>query len=293
MGWYLFHFLPFFRGIAFNKECIMAHKRFLKTAFIVLAAVVFFGLVFTSCGSGDDNSTNGGGLQGGETSATYQSVKDGTTYKLTVTKKNDKAAYAPLIGDEYKLLIIKGGTTQTSSGTISSFINNVFTLMPTNATITFTLKISGNTIVTINGTITLEGSGGTVQGPGDLQSGGNPPAGNAGDFDYIIIGGSVTITRYKGAGGNVAIPAAIEGKPVTSIGESAFLGCSSLESVTIPDSVTSIGENVFLLCTSLSSVTIGNGVTNIGYGTFNKCTSLRTVTIPDKRKMTHFTQLQS
>jgi len=156
----------------------MAHKRFLKTAFIVLAAVVFFGLVFTSCGGGDDNPTSGGG----ETSATYQTTKDGTTYKLTVNQKADKAAsYAPLLGDTYRLLIIKGGTTQTSSGTVSSYIDNVFTLMPANATIAFTIKISGNTIVTINGTITLEGSGGTVQGPGDLQSGGNPPAGGDGD----------------------------------------------------------------------------------------------------------------
>jgi hypothetical protein len=133
------------------------------------------------------------------------------------------------------LLIVKGGTTQTSSGTISSYINNVFTLMPANATIAFTIKISGNTIITINGTITLEGSGGTVQGPGDLQSGGeptSPPTGNGGDFDCIIIGGSVTITKYKGAGGNVAIPAAIDGKPVTSIGASAFGLCGSLASVT-------------------------------------------------------------
>ena len=68
---------------------------------------------------------------------------------------------------------------------------------------------------------------------------------------------------------------------VTTIGELAFLGCSSLTSVTIPDSVTTIGYAAFNSCSSLTSITIPDSVTTIGGGTFAACSSLTSVTIPD------------
>ena len=75
---------------------------------------------------------------------------------------------------------------------------------------------------------------------------------------------------------NTAIP-----NSVTSIGEFAFYGCSSLTSVTIPDGVTSIEDKAFGNCSGLTSITIPNSVTSIGEFAFYDCSGLTSVTIPN------------
>ena len=68
---------------------------------------------------------------------------------------------------------------------------------------------------------------------------------------------------------------------VTTIGKSAFSGCTGLSSVTIPNSVTSIREDAFYGCSGLTSVIIPESVTSIGSNAFSGA-RLRNVVIKAK-----------
>jgi len=260
-------------------------------------------------------------------SVTYEYLKGGSTYKLTITQSTAKAAYTPVVGDTYILLIITGGQTKTSSGTIAGFSNNMFTLKPSNSTVTFTVQISGNAIVKVSGTITLEGSGGTVKGP-DTASGSNGGGSGSGNGNSSSNGngsgdGSGNGTGSGSGGGSLvgtvnsvdellaligSLPPNTSANPyLIALNTSDISGISGIEpSVGIPEimeskkyvnldlsgsNITSIGSRAFLGCSRLTGITISNTVTSIGNEAFH-WSGLTSVTIPDKRKMTHFTQLQ-
>ena len=69
---------------------------------------------------------------------------------------------------------------------------------------------------------------------------------------------------------------------VTSIGDYAFSGRSSLTSIEIPSGVTSIGDRAFDYCSSLTSIDFGENsqLTSIGVAAFNECSSLTSIEIP-------------
>jgi BspA type Leucine rich repeat region (6 copies) len=102
-------------------------------------------------------------------------------------------------------------------------------------------------------------------------------------FTFTTNGNSITITRYTGPGGAVAIPSATNGYPVTVIGQQAFYNSNLsntniVTSVTIPNSITNIGQEAFESCTRLSSLTVPNSVQSIGFEAFYTC-GLTNITI--------------
>ncbi|HJA02162.1 MAG TPA: leucine-rich repeat domain-containing protein [Candidatus Gallimonas gallistercoris] len=95
------------------------------------------------------------------------------------------------------------------------------------------------------------------------------------DTDTVTITGEGTCSDTT-----IYIPAVIDEKPVTEIGNYAFLRCTSLKEAVIPQSVTSIGSSAFNYCTSLKEIVIPEGVISISNSALNYCTSLKEVVIP-------------
>ena len=67
---------------------------------------------------------------------------------------------------------------------------------------------------------------------------------------------------------------------VEEIGDYAFDGCSALTELTLPDSVTAIGEYAFSFCASLEKLAVPAGVAKISDGAFWCCDALKEITLP-------------
>ena len=94
--------------------------------------------------------------------------------------------------------------------------------------------------------------------------------------DYKVTGIGARAFYYCSSLTSVTIP-----ESVTVIRDSAFYKCNSLTSITIPSSVYFIGNCAFEECAKLTSVNIPAGITSISKQVFYKCSSLTSVTIPE------------
>lgn len=97
-------------------------------------------------------------------------------------------------------------------------------------------------------------------------------------FAYVNHGDSIEITGFDNSVSDVVIPSEIEGLPVTAISVGAFY-LSTITSIEVPDSVTSIGEMAFLGCTSLKSVKLSTGVAKIDKNAFGSCSALQEIQV--------------
>ena len=197
-------------------------------------------------------------------------IGDGALYKFENGKPVKVGGKVAVTDDKgvAKAYYANGKHTATASKDNSEYSVS-FTVMNAEKELKVKLDVAGT-------------GGGTDPDPnpgGDTDP--TPTPGILDKLTYEIENGKVTITDCDTSlSGDIVLPSKIEGKPVTSIGDDAFYGCSRLTSITIPNSVTSIGRFAFKDCKSLTSVTIPNGVTDFDWWAFAGCSSLKSITIP-------------
>lgn len=96
------------------------------------------------------------------------------------------------------------------------------------------------------------------------------------DGDSTLSSGNTKSSEYEYS----AMTSAVIGDCVATIGYGAFIGCTSLTAINIPNNIRIIDTFAFEYCSGLTSVTVGNGVTSIGDSAFAYCKSLTAITIP-------------
>ena len=161
--------------------------------------------------------------------------------------------------------------------------------------------------------------------PAALAEEAAPETFTSGDFEYLLLeDGTAEIKKYhprEEENAVLSIPDALDGYPVTRIGDDAFAECAGLTGVTIPDSVIAVGTNPFRHCEKLVSIKVSpdqptlavidgvlfekstktlicypigksdvsyripQGIARIGVWAFSGCSSLTSVHIPDSVKV--------
>ncbi len=103
---------------------------------------------------------------------------------------------------------------------------------------------------------------------------------------YAIDEGEAWVIKCASESGSVTIPSTVSiggtDYAVIGINDSAFSGCSSIETVNIPDSVTGIEANAFYGCVNLTSVVLSSNLEKIGNNAFNSCSNLTSILLPNK-----------
>ena len=228
-------------------------------------------------------------------------IDGGTMTNATATINTSRAYINP--GDSVQFIITFKVTEKTVDASLVGFVidfdMNLTDTIPQDQgkypTLTFSVLDSENKTASVQGNVLNYPTGDIVIPSKVLISG----------VEYTVTtiksGDSAGIKGEKGFSGydieSITIPSS-----VTSIGNSAFVKCEllksvslseglktigswafrscvALEEIVIPDSVLTIEHTAFSYCEKLTSVTIGSGVTSIGEYAFDNCILLDTVII--------------
>ena len=89
--------------------------------------------------------------------------------------------------------------------------------------------------------------------------------------------GTIEVGYYNGSASELEIPAKINGKKVTSLGDRVFASARYLEKITIPGNVKRIGTETFTGCVNLHTVELTKGLESIGESAFSGCSALKEI----------------
>lgn len=104
------------------------------------------------------------------------------------------------------------------------------------------------------------------------------------DLQFTLINNeteySVSAKTPETIAGAVIIPASYNEKPVTKIDSRAFANCTAITMVIFPDTITSIGDFAFMDCSSLTAVYLNlSDIASLGEGAFKKCSKLISISL--------------
>ena len=106
----------------------------------------------------------------------------------------------------------------------------------------------------------------------------------SGLYTYRLLDdGTAEIIAYdarKGQEASLAVPAELDGVPVSSVGPSSFGADIYLMELTIPEGVTNLGDYAFQRCSNLTTVSLPRSLKDVGLNPFEGCEALRYVKLP-------------
>ncbi len=224
------------------------------------------------------NSTTGGELITGATSATY-----------TPPTNN--------VGTFYYYVIASNTTAPDESigQTTASTFSNVVQIVITDAIYTVTFIMEGGSLSYNRPSSIQVSSGESISLPTSNKDDWAFNGWKTGDDIYysetnFVVNSNITFTaqwlpytlfnegtgieKYNGTNTSVIIPSTIDGKDIVWIGNNSFRDKINITNIEIPDTVTRISAEAFKGCSELTSIIIASNVQSVGSDAFKDCDKL-------------------